>query len=249
MNKRLAWIAAVSLGISAVCVLAVLSLATSRLGDEYAWAEKLRTCGGMPWARKAGSDGSTVQDAAARTVDLEWLGGDAVKINIPARVHYRPGPKAQASVSGDAELVGHVRLRDGKLDWDTVVNCYSADDLVVQLSGPAVTAWTVNGSGQLDLSDVKQDLLRIVMRGSGTVTASGEAREASLDIAGSGRADLGGLVTQHASARIRGSAEADLAPREEVDVSISGSAVVRLHGAGARIHSHVSGSGQIKQVP
>jgi hypothetical protein len=249
MNKRLAWIALVSLGISAICVLTVLSLATSRLGDEYAWAEKLRTCGAMPWARNAGSDRSTAQAAAARTADLEWPGGDAVKINIPARVHYRPGPKPQASVSGDAEMIGHVRLRDGKLDWDTVVNCYSADDLVVRLSGPPVTAWTLNGSGNLELTDIKQDVLRIAMRGSGTVTASGEVRESSLDIAGSGRADLGGLVTQHANARIRGSAEADLAPREEVDVSISGSAVVRLHGAGALIHSHVSGSGQIKQVP
>jgi hypothetical protein len=87
------------------------------------------------------------------------------------------------------------------------------------------------------------------MHGSGTVKASGEAHDTSLDIAGSSSADLGALVTRQATARIRGSAEVDLSPRDDVDISISGSAMVRLHGAVGRIRSRVSGSGQVKQVP
>jgi hypothetical protein len=168
-------------------------------------------------------------------------------------VHYQPGPKPQASVSGDAELVSHVRMRNGTLEWDTfddtIDHCFPVDSLVVQLSGPAVPAWTLNGSGEVDLSDIKQDTLHITTHGSGIVTASGEAHEVSLEAAGSSRADLSRLVTQQASARIHGSAEIDLAPRDDADISISGSAVVRLHGAAPRIRSHVSGSGQIKQVP
>jgi hypothetical protein len=303
MNKRLVSIAVVSLSISAACgILAVLISATGWVGGDYrSWAATTRSCAVMPWAKKAGS-------GEPRTVDLEWSGSDAVKIDIPARVYYQPGPKAQASVSGDAELVSHVRMRDGALEWDTVDDCFPAGDLVVRLTGPAVTAWTLNGSGKLELSDIKQDVLRvtahgsgavtasgeahevsldatgsgyadlgklvtrqtsanirgsaavklsdikqdvlrITMHGSGAVTASGEAHEVSLDAAGSGRADLGRLVTQQANAHISGSAEVDLAPREDADISISGSAVVRLHGAVARIQSHVSGSGQIKQVP
>jgi hypothetical protein len=305
MNKRLVWIAMVSLGISAVCALAVLSSATDWIGgDHRSWAASLRSCAAMPAAKKA--DG--VSASEPRTADLEWRGGDAVNVDIPARVHYQPGPKAEASVSGDPELVSHVRMRDGRLEWDTIVDCFPGDNLVVRFSGPAVTAWTLNGSGELNLADIKQDVLRITMhgsgiviasgeareasldvagsgradlgklvthqinahirgsaavdfsdtkqdvlridmRGSGTVTASGEAREASLDVAGSGRADLGRLVTQQANADIRGSAEVDLAPRQDADISISGSSVVRLHGAVARIRSHVSGSGQIKQLP
>jgi Putative auto-transporter adhesin, head GIN domain len=244
MNKRLAWIAVVSLSVSAACgLLAVLTSETAWVGvDHRSWAATTRTCAAMPWAKTAGS-------SEPRIVDLEWSGSDTVNVKIPARVHYQPGPKPQASVSGDAELVGHVRMRDGTLEWDTMVDCFPTDDLVVQLTGPAVPAWTLNGSGALDLADIKQDVLRITMHGSGTVTASGEAREASLDVAGSSRADLSRLVTQQANTRIRGSAEVDIAPREDADISIAGSAVVRLHGAAARIRSHVSGSGQIKQVP
>jgi Putative auto-transporter adhesin, head GIN domain len=308
MNRRLAGIAMVSLSIAATCgIFTVMTSATDWIdGDDRSWAGTLRSCATMPWSKNTDS-------AERRTVDLEWLGSDAVKIKIPAQVHYQPGPKPQASVSGAADLVGHVRLRDGTLEWDTVewdalVDCFRPGDLVVQFAGPAVTAWTLNGSGELDLADVKQDVLRITAHGSGTVTASGEVHEVSLDAAGSGRADLGRLVTQktnanihgsgdlkladtkqdvlriamhgsgvitasgtarevsleaagsgradlgrliaeRASAQIHGSANVDLAPRQDADISVSGSAVVKLHGAVARINSHVSGSGQIKQVP
>jgi Putative auto-transporter adhesin, head GIN domain len=242
MNKRLVLIAAVSFSVAAACaLLTVLTSAAGLVGGDYrSWLATTRTCAAMPWVKKA---------AEPRTADLGWSGSDVVKIRIPAQVHYQPGPTAQASVSGDAELVSHVRMRDGTLEWDTIDDCLPAHDLVVRLSGPAVPAWTLNGSGDLDLSGISQDVLRITMHGSGTVTASGEARETSLDVAGSSSADLSKLLTQQATARIRGSAEVDLSPREDVDISISGSAVVRLHGAGARIRSRVSGSGQIKQVP
>jgi putative autotransporter adhesin-like protein len=305
MNRRLAGIAVVSLSIAAACgIFTVLTSATDWIdGDFRSWAGTTRSCAS---AKKTGSD-------ERRTIDLGWLGSDAIKIKIPAQVHYQPGPKPQASVSGDADLVSHVRLRDGTLEWDTVewdrlVDCFPASDLVVQFAGPAVTAWTLNGSGELDLSDVKQDVLHITMHGSGTVTASGEAKEVSLDAAGSGRADLGRLVaektsvnmngsvdlrladikqdvlritmhgssvvtgsgaahevslesagsgradlgqliTERASAQIHGSTDVDLAPRQDADISVSGSAVVKLHGAVARINSHVSGSADIKQVP
>jgi len=306
MNRRLLGIAMVSLSIAAACgILTVLVSATDWIdGDTRSWAGTLGHCAAMPWSKKTGE---------RRTVDLAWGGSDAVQIRIPAQVHYHPGPKPQASVSGDADLVSHVRLRDGVLEWDTVdwdnlVDCLRASDLVVQLVGPAVTAWTLNGSGDLELSDLKQDVLRVTMHGSGIVTASGEVHEASLEAsgsgradlgrlvaqktsatvhgsavlkladikpdvlrivmhgsgvvtasgtanevslesAGSGRADLGELIAQRVSAKIHGSADVNLAPRQDADISVSGSAVVKLHGAVARINSHVSGSGEIKQVP
>lgn len=305
MNGNLAKIALVSLSIAATCgIVTVLTSATDWVNGDYrSWAAPLRSCAS---AKKTGS-------AERRTVDLDWAGSDAVRIRIPAKVHYQPGSKPQASVTGNANLVDHVRLHDGTLEWDTVewdnlVDCFPADDLTVQLSGPAVTAWTLNGSGELDLSDLKQDVLRITVYGSSDVTAAGEVHEVSLESAGSGRADLGRLVTQKTSANIHGSAtlkltdikqdvlhiamhgsgvvtgsgaakevslesagssraelgrliadrasvkisgsgDVDLAPRQNVDISISGSSVVRLHGTVARINSHVSGSGAIKQVP
>lgn len=244
MNRHLVSIAKVSLSISALCALvAVWAYAAGFIDSDYrSWAATGRRCTTAS-ATKAGA-------GEPRTVDLGWSGSDVIKIRIPVRVHYQPGPKPQASVSGDTEQVNHVRLRNDTLESDTLDDCYPADSLVVQLSGPAVPAWTLNGSSELELSDLKQDALHITTHGSSRISASGEVREVSLEAAGSSRADLGRLVAQQVSTRLHGSATVDLAPREDADISISGSAVVRLHGAAAaRIRSHVSGSGQIIQVP
>lgn len=318
MSGRLGRIAMVSLSVAGLCgVITALASAQDWVegGDlpwtglswvRTSWAGASRSCTALPGANKTGS-------RERRTADLAWSGSDAVMIRIPAQVHFRPGPSPKASVTGDADIVEHVRLRDGQLAWDTAewghaIDCLQPDDLVVQLSGPAVTAWTVSGSAALDLSDLHQDVVRITARGSGAVTASGDVRdvaveaagsgqvdlgrlvtqtatanlhgsgnlrladakqeslrltlhgsgavsaggtahEVSLDSSGSGRADLGRLVADRASATVRGSGDVDLAPRQEADISVSGSAVVRLHGTVARINSHVSGSGQVKQVP
>jgi hypothetical protein len=302
MNKRLPSIAVMSLSVSAVCGLVVVwASATDWVNDDDRSLLAAASCATMPWTKTTGA-------GERRSVDLAWDGSDAIKVQIPARVQYQPGPKAQASASGDADLVSHVRLRDGTLAWDAAIDCFPAGDLVVRLTGPAVTAWMLNGSGELQLADLKQDQLRITMHGSGKVTASGEVQELSLDAAGSGRAefsrlatqqttaqirgggkvvfadikpqvlrimmkgsgkvsasgeaqtlsldtsgsghaDLGRLVSRKATARIRGSGGADLAPRDDADISVSGSGVVRLHGAVAQLHSHVSGSGEIRQVP
>src|SRR5262245_51073670 len=119
MNRRLGVIAVVSLSIAAACGIITVLTSDWINGDYRSWAGTMRSCA---WTKKAGS-------SERRTVDLEWLGSDVIKIKIPAQVHYQPGPKPQASVSGDADLVSHVRLRDGALEWDTVewdslVDCF-----------------------------------------------------------------------------------------------------------------------------
>ena len=238
MNSRLAWIAVVSFGITLACWgVAALSSTMGWIDDNPAWSV-VRGCAPMLWTRPG----------EAKTIDLAWRGSDAVTINIPAHIYYQPGPKAEASVSGDAELIGHVRMRDGTLAWDTTL-CVADDNLTVRLSGPPVTAWTLNGSGRLELADIKQDALRIVTRGSGTIAGHGEADRASVEVSGSGNVDLSRLVTRSADARIRGSADVQLAPRDDAAIEIYGSGIVSLHGPVSRVSSHVAGSGQIKQLP
>jgi len=235
MNKYLTWIAAVSLSIAAACA------ALAALVSDQPFAAVARGCG-------------TTSGAASETADLDWQGSDAVTLHIPARVHYQPGPVVQATVSGDPEIISHVRMHGGILSWDTAdweqtVDCLAEDQMVVRLTGPAVTSWTIHGSGALDLSELKQQLLLIAVHGSAAITATGAVQQVSLDAAGSTRADLSRLVAQHADAHVHGSAHIDLAPREDADISISGSGLVAVHGAGARIRSHVTGSGQVTQLP
>src|SRR5437660_12856788 len=99
MNKRLVLIATVSFSVAAACLLLAVLVATLAGGDYRSWAAMTRTCAAAPWTKKAAQPG---------TADLGWSGSDIVRIKIPVRVQYRPGPKPQATISGDAQLGSHV---------------------------------------------------------------------------------------------------------------------------------------------
>jgi hypothetical protein len=253
MTRRLAHFAIIALAVSAVC----LGLA-ARLGAglSESWPQRVGSCTALTYMldlvgaaddEPGGSNNDAIGCPPAAT--MAWEPTDSLDIRLPAQVSYRPGPQPEATVSGEARLISHVRLDRGRLEWDRSMGCVPRGVLMVRLSGPAVRQWTLTGSSSLDLADIKQDRLAITTRGHSKVVAGGEVQHLAIDMAGSGRADLGRLAAQSADIRLRGSAIADLAPRDEADISIAGSARVRLHGRPQHVRSHVSGSGSIEQLP
>lgn len=247
MSRRLASIAAAALAISAISLAVAAWIADTALLDIGGPGGAMRGIGCA--ALRIVTRGSAGPGGPTGTVTLPWAGGGTVAINLPAQVFYRPAQTAEASITGDAELIRHVRLVDGRLTGDGNGYCGSGDALTVHLAGPAPAAWRLNGSGSLNLADLDQDALAIDIRGSGRAEAEGKVRELSLDVAGSGRADLRALAAERVQARIRGSGNVDIAPGEEADLTIAGSALVTVHGHPARMRSRVAGSGEIRQAP
>jgi hypothetical protein len=249
MNGRLRRIATTSLIVAVACL--VLGASLGGLG----WADGAMS--GLDW--KGGRHGwwrmsqlscSTPQPGGEQsTVTLPWEASDSLDISLPASVDYQPGPKAEAVVSGDAELVKHVRLTSRALEFDSSFNCFIGGKLSVRLTGPAVANWRLSGSSRLKLSGIDQDAIEIGISGSGSVAATGAARQMSLRISGSGSGDLARLAAKRAEIRISGSGDADIAAQDEADVRISGSGSLRLHGHPARMHSQISGSGRVSQEP
>ncbi len=251
MTARLAWIALISLITSATClVLASWISGTSVLGRlDRPWAMG-QSCWSAPLARLFGGNEPTRDAVQPATAKLNWDGDDMIEIRLSAKVFYQPGPRPEATVTGDPDFIRYVRLQGGSLRSDAnFFNCGPRNQIVVRLSGPAVASWKMTGSGQLTLSALDQDRLDIKLTGSSRVAASGNVQRVSLDITGSAKADLGKLVTQRASARITGSGDADLAARDEAELRITGSGSVTLHGQPKQVQSHVSGSGKIRNVP
>ncbi|MER9180928.1 DUF2807 domain-containing protein, partial [Mesorhizobium sp. M0767] len=94
---------------------------------------------------------------------------------MPASVRYQPGDKAGAVVSGESTLIDHVRMEGSRLTLDCEPGWF-ASRLDVRVSGPAISDWKVVGSGDLALSQINQPGLRLNIRGSGSVTATGTAQ-------------------------------------------------------------------------
>lgn len=218
--------------------LALLALGIGLSG--HGWADARKLWGALPSA-------CTGAAAAGNQITLPFTPGHSLEINLPATVRYRPGDKAEAIVSGDPALLGHVRM-DGRrltLDCDPGWHAASFD---VALSGPAITDWTLLGSGDLTLTDIAQPQLRLSIMGSASVAATGAADVVSVNIMGSGSARLKDLTAKSAEIAIRGSGDAEVNAQGEADVSISGSGNVALTGRPILRRSEILGSGRITQT-
>lgn len=245
MNRRLAWTAAIALTTSAVSLVAAAWIASAA-------PHRATGCLRIPFARTLGLDpspGDAGRSGQPGTVTLPWDGGDTIAINLPATVQYKPGAKAEAIISGDSGLIRHVQLRNGNLNWDGGFDCYPAEGIVVQLTGPPITTWRLHGATRLELSAIEQDALNLKISGSSRVVATGRAQLVSLDVAGSGKVDLSKLTTRRSVVAIHGSGDAAIAPQDEADIRISGSGVITLHSNPSQIQTHISGSGRIRRAP
>lgn len=197
------------------------------------------------WGGMQSSCGSAV--SGGQQVILPFSSSGSPTIDIPASVHYQPGGKAEAVITGDPALLDHVRIEGGRLSMDC--NPLVQRQIRRQPVRTVVTDWRVRGSGDLALSQLDQAYLRLRISGSGSVTATGSARSVDLDVSGSGTARLKGTAAQSVKIRIHGSGDAEVAVAADADISISGSGNIELYGHPVLRRSEIRGSGRLVQVP
>lgn len=234
MTRKLALVATAGL----VGAAAFLSLGFALAGSNWhdaarLWIADKSTCG---------------QNASGRDrVTLPLTSAESFIIRMPASVHFQPGGEPQAIISGDAAVLDHIRIDGGELSLDCDPGWFSPR-VDVRLSGPSVARWEVHGSGDLVLSQVDQPRLDMVMKGSGSATATGKADVVDVTIAGSGNVSFEKLVAQSVQVEVHGSGDANLMAQAEADVFIAGSGDVEVIGPAVMRRSVVKGSGNISQT-
>lgn len=234
MMRKLAIIAITGLIGSAIFLVAGLSLADKSQMPASLWGSTIS-------ARE-------LANSEKAQITLPFTATDSLTINVPAIVHYAPGDKAQAIISGDPALVNHVQIKDGRLSLDSDPGPI-VFHLDINLTGPAITTWTLLGSEQLTLSNIEQPKLKLNIRGSGSVNASGHVDHIDMDISGSGAGRLKNLIAQTARIDIRGSGNTQITAKTDADVSISGSGNAELFGNPVLRRSNIRGSGRIQTMP
>jgi hypothetical protein len=187
-------------------------------------------------------------DGGATSRDLDWDGADHVTLTAPGHVTYAPGSDDRMHVSGDARLVAHVRARGGRVELD----CHGwqdGDNLTIALPGREFDKFTIAGTGHLALNGLKQDHIKLSIKGSGSIKADGKVETADLHIGGSGDINIAAVQAAVAKVDIRGSGNTDIAPTDEADIHIAGSGDVNLHTNPKKLETHIAGSGRIHNIP
>jgi hypothetical protein len=241
MVHKLAIVAVIGLTASAVCMGAAAAIGGNEFGKSFDSMD-FSMFGDRPRCER-------VQDATATSRDLDWDGSDHVGLSVGGHARYTPGSDDKVHLTGDPQMLAHVRVRDGRIEMD----CRGGwrdwrEDLQITLPGREFQKFGIAGSGNLVLQKLNQDRLKVSIAGSGSIKADGKVQNAEIHIAGSGDADLGQVVSQVTEVHIAGSGNTDIAPSDEADIHIAGSGDVNLHTNPRKLETHIAGSGRIHNV-
>jgi hypothetical protein len=183
----------------------------------------------------------------------QWNGGDTLALDAPINIRYEPNSSRQGSpqvsLTGPADLLRHVKVSDGRIAADYSVTRISGKRVEAVVSGASIRKFVVNSGENLDLGEIDQQGLDLHINSSGTVSGRGKVQQLNLTIAGSGKANLGGLsVTDTARVSILGSGDATLSPRGAVRVFIAGSGDLQLLTKPTELRQTIVGSGDVRQL-
>lgn len=188
-----------------------------------------------------------------------WKWSDSEKINVYVTVKNLEG----VAVSGSGELIGEGIFRAANLK----LSVSGSGSMKLQVEASGEVGADVSGSGNLTvkgksksfnsdvsgsgrvLMDMEVDgLANFGISGSGKIEASGKAERVKTSISGSGKVLGENFQTNVCTIRISGSGNVNIAVKDELDASISGSGSVRYKGDPAKVNSHASGSGRVSKM-
>jgi hypothetical protein len=244
MIRALVIVAVAGFFMAIVCFGAVAALGGPAVanGGWQAWADRV----GFDW-----DDDNSYEYSSERvegggpeaTKELTWSGGDTVEVMVAAEVRYTQGPETKITVSGPGRSVEHVVVDGERIRFDRRMR--NAGRLLIVMTAPNINRFNLLGSQRLNIENYDHDELDVMIAGSGDVTAKGRARDAEVEINGSGDANLADLVAERVKIEIRGSGDATIAPTETADVEIAGSGDVVLLTTPEHVNQSIHGSGKV----
>ena len=206
-----------------------------------------------------------VAGATATSRDLDWDGSDHLGLAVNGHASYAPGSDSKLHVSGDPQILAHLRVRDGNIE----MNCRGwrnrTKELTMTLPGREFRKFEIAGSGNLILDKLDQSRMEIEIAGSGSVKANGKIDDLKIEVAGSGKADLDQMIARETKLEIAGSgsiqangkidklkmeiagsgdADFDRLATRRAEVGIAGSGTVRAKGSIDDLDIEIAGSGR-----
>jgi hypothetical protein len=232
MVQKLALIAITGLVASAACIGAAAAIGGGRFEDVLV----------DPFG---GEHCETIAGATATSRDMNWDGSDQAGMAIPATANYTPGSGDKLHATGDAQVLAHLRIRDGVVEMDCRGWHSRVKDIVITLPGREFRKFTLEGTGKMNLDHLNQASLKVQVAGVATIKANGKVDDLSIDMAGVSKADFSQVTGARAEVKLAGVSTADIAPTDAAKIEIAGPSTVNLYSNPKQLDTEIAGPGQL----
>jgi hypothetical protein len=242
MVHKLAIIAVIGLTASAVCIGAAAAIGGRNFSDnfdgDFSLFDNKPHCEAGP-------------GATANSRDIAWDGSDHVGLAIYGPATYTPGSGDKVHVTGDPQVLAHIRVRDGNIEMDCRGWRDRAEDVTITLPGREFHRFGLNGGGNLTLNGLNQTDLTIAIGGAGKVRGNGKLEDLKLAIGGSGTIDLDQITARDTKANIGGSGTIRAKGAiDDLSINIGGSGRADFGAVtSSRADVHIGGHGDVDIAP
>ncbi|MGR9052074.1 MAG: head GIN domain-containing protein [Gammaproteobacteria bacterium] len=196
--------------------------------------------GGGSQVSKGSGNFDKDQRSVSRFNEVKVLGG--------FDVIYRRDSEQRVEISGDHNLLSLVttEVSGGVLIVGSKKSYQTRLPLTVELSSPELSSFSMRGAGDITLNDLRGNVLRLDLNGSGDIKAQGRVSQLSINLTGASDVHAMDLVSDDADVRLMGSGDLDLTVHRLLKVQITGSGDVTYYGNPEKIEKRIIGSGDIE---
>jgi hypothetical protein len=172
-----------------------------------------------------------------------------IKAEDKVDVDIRAGEPRRLTVRAGEKVIDDVRteVRDGTLYVSYDGPSIRKGRLLVEVATPTVDAIGITGSADVLADGLDADALAIRVSGAGDITARGRADRLTLDVSGSGDADLADVVAREARVDLSAAGDADVRAQQRLDADVSGAGDLAYRGD-PQVSRHVTGSGDVEHL-
>ena len=148
---------------------------------------------------------------------------NVLHLDLSAEVTVTRGTKSRCRIIADDNILPLIltEVSGKKLRISARENFSPARKVTIAIETPLLTGAVVNGSGDIDITEVMKEELDLVINGSGNITARGKVTNLRATINGSGDVHAAGLESEVSKISIDGSGNADVHVTDEPSAIVS----------------------------
>jgi len=174
---------------------------------------------------------------------------DSLEVSCHGSIQARTQAREGLEISGDDNIVPLIttEVKNGILYIRSSKEYNSRDELVITVSAPDLKKFVFSGAGKANLSNVKNDRVEITLSGAGSLTASGETKEADIRLSGAGSLDAKNLHAVNAKVNSTGVGSVEVYATGQLDAKSSGIGEINYYGSPKIVNRQAGVIGRINE--
>jgi hypothetical protein len=164
-------------------------------------------------------------------------------------IEVRSQGQTSFEINGDDNIIPLIttEVRDNTLFIRSSKEYDSRDKLKIIVSTADLKRLVFSGAGEATLANVKNDRLELVLSGAGSLSASGETKDADITLSGAGSVDARNLHSINAKVNSSGVGSVEVYATGQLDARTGGIGEINYYGSPKTVNRQAGGLGSINE--